>query len=227
VNCFAHARRKFYEIAESAPATRIFAHEAVEKIDALFADERAWKSLDGQARYQQRQAIAVPKLAALKTMLADKMVGMGDSAATAKAIAYLFKRWGNFTRYTERGDLSISNHAAERALRKAALGRNNFLFVGNERGGEAAAIYYSLIESLCLRQLWLCRPEQTFAHRGAHEPKCRVRLDATRSRCTLGLALLCQNGRYLSIILRACWQLGRSMTPVGGALNPLQQASEA
>jgi transposase len=147
VNCFAHARRKFYEIAKSAPATRIFAHAAVEKIDALFADERAWKALDDQARYQQRQAIAVPKLAALKTMLADKMVGMSDSSATAKAIAYLLKRWDNFTRYTERGDLSISNNAAERALRKAALGRNNFLFVGNERGGEAAVIYYSLIET--------------------------------------------------------------------------------
>jgi transposase len=41
----------------------------------------------------------------------------------------------------------MSNNAAERALRKAALGRKNFLFAGNERGGEAAAIYYSLIET--------------------------------------------------------------------------------
>lgn len=33
------------------------------------------------------------------------------------------KRWDNFTRYTERGDLNLSNNAAERALRNAALGR--------------------------------------------------------------------------------------------------------
>jgi hypothetical protein len=36
----------------------------------------------------------------------------------------------------------MSNNAAERALRKAALGRKNFLFVGNTRSGEAAEIYY-------------------------------------------------------------------------------------
>lgn len=147
VNCFAHARRKFYEIAKNHTGKRIFAHHAVEKIDELFADERAWKLLSDEERYQQRQAIAVPKLAALKTMLEEKFVGMGESSATAKAIAYLLKRWDNFTRYTERGDLNLSNNAAERALRKAALGRNNFLFVGNERGGEAAAIFYSLIET--------------------------------------------------------------------------------
>jgi transposase len=73
--------------------------------------------------------------------------GLSTNTATAKAINYLLKRWDNFTRYTEHGDLVLSNNAAERALRKAALGRKNFLFVGNERGGEAAAIYYGLIET--------------------------------------------------------------------------------
>ena len=47
----------------------------------------------------------------------------------------------------------MSNNAAERALRKAALGRKNFLFVGNTRGGEAAATYYSLIETAKANQI--------------------------------------------------------------------------
>lgn len=146
VNCWAHARRKFYAIATES-TTRIFAHEAVEAIDALFTDERDWKDLSDTARVERRQQIAVPKLAALKERLDKKQLELAPSSATAKAISYLTKRWPNFIRYTERGDLNISNNAAERALRKAALGRKNYLFVGSKTGGEAAAIYYSLIET--------------------------------------------------------------------------------
>ena len=92
-------------------------------------------------------AEAVPQLLKIHAMMSDKLITLAPNSATANAISYLLKRWGNFTRYTERGDLAMSNNAAERALRKAALGRKNFLFAGNERGGEAAAIYYSLIET--------------------------------------------------------------------------------
>ncbi len=146
VNCWAHARRKFYAIAGESPV-RIFAHDAVEQMDALFAFERAWKDLSNAERQAKRQTEALPQLAHIQAMLQQKLASLSPNSATAKAISYLLKRWDNFSRYTERGDLQMSNNAAERALRKAALGRKNFLFVGNERGGEAAAIYYSLIET--------------------------------------------------------------------------------
>jgi transposase len=146
VNCWAHARRKFYAIAQES-SSRIFAHDVVEQIDILFAYERTWKELDDVTRQANRKSDAIPQLEKIKTMLDDKLIGLSENSATAKAISYLTKRWANFTRYAERGDLQMSNNAAERALRKSALGRKNFLFVGNERGGEAAAIYYSLIET--------------------------------------------------------------------------------
>ena len=146
VNCWAHARRKFYAIAHESPI-RIFAHDAVEQIDILFAFERAWKPLSSDTRHTMRQTQAKPQLAHIHAMMQDKLAGLSPNSATAKAISYLLKRWDNFTRYLERPDLQLSNNAAERALRKAALGRKNFLFVGNARAGEAAAIYYSLIET--------------------------------------------------------------------------------
>jgi transposase len=146
VNCWAHARRKFYAIARES-TTRIFAHEAVEQIDVLFADERKWQALSADERVRKRQAEAKPQIDKLHAMLSAKLIEQSPSSATGQAIRYLTKRWDNFTRYMEHGDLVLSNNAAERALRKAALGRKNFLFVGNERGGEAAAIYYSLIET--------------------------------------------------------------------------------
>ena len=39
------------------------------------------------------------------------------------------------------------NNAADRGTRAIALGRKNYLFVGSEAGGKAAAIAYTLIET--------------------------------------------------------------------------------
>lgn len=50
-------------------------------------------------------------------------------------------------RFTEAGHLDASNNYAERCMRAVAVGGKAFLFVGSERAGHAAAIYYSLVES--------------------------------------------------------------------------------
>ena len=61
--------------------------------------------------------------------------------------------------YLEHGFLELDNNAAERSMRPIALGRKNYLFLGSERGGKAAAIAYTLIESAKLNdvdpQAWL------------------------------------------------------------------------
>jgi transposase len=49
--------------------------------------------------------------------------------------------------YLDHGILELDNNAAERAMRAIALGRKNYLFVGSEAGGKAAAIAYTLIET--------------------------------------------------------------------------------
>src|SRR5579872_7093377 len=60
---------------------------------------------------------------------------------------YTRQQWKALSRYVEDGDLAIDNNAAERALRAVAVGRKNWLFAGNDEGGERAAILYSLIAS--------------------------------------------------------------------------------
>lgn len=61
--------------------------------------------------------------------------------------------------YLSNGHLEINNNAAERSMRAIALGRKNYLFVGSETGGRAAAIAYTLIETAKLNgidpQAWL------------------------------------------------------------------------
>jgi hypothetical protein len=63
----------------------------------------------------------------------------------AKAMDYMLKRWIAFTRFLEDGRVCLSNNAAERGVRGIALGRKSWLFCGSDRGGERAAIMYSLI----------------------------------------------------------------------------------
>lgn len=49
--------------------------------------------------------------------------------------------------YLDHGILELDNNAAERGMRAVALGRKNYLFVGSEAGGKAAAVAYTLIET--------------------------------------------------------------------------------
>lgn len=54
------------------------------------------------------------------------------------------------TRYVEDGILDIDNNRAERALRRVAVGRKNWMFAGSDEGGRRAAIIYSLVASCAL-----------------------------------------------------------------------------
>jgi hypothetical protein len=77
----------------------------------------------------------------------------------AGAIDYMLKRWGSFTRFLEDGRICLTNNAGERALRGLALGRKAWLFAGSDRGGQRAALLYSLIVTAKLNdidpQAWL------------------------------------------------------------------------
>ena len=64
-----------------------------------------------------------------------------------EAIGYTLDQWTALTRYLDDGRLDIDNNAAERALRRVAVGRKNWLFAGSDEGGRRAAIFYSLIET--------------------------------------------------------------------------------
>ena len=77
----------------------------------------------------------------------------------AKAMGYMLNRWASFARFLSDGRICRSNNAAERAIRSLALGRRNWLFAGSDRGGQRAAVMYSLIVSAKMNdidpQAWL------------------------------------------------------------------------
>jgi len=166
--CWAHARRKFFELADiaanarrgkDAPPISPLALEAVRRIDAVFDLERAISGADAATRLAIRQAEAAPLVADLHRWMNTERERLSRHAAVAKAMSYMLSRWLSFTRFLEDGRICLTNDAAERALRGAALGRKAWLFAGSERGGDRAAFMYTLIATAKLSgvdpQAWL------------------------------------------------------------------------
>jgi transposase len=146
VGCWAHARRKFFEAKETAPAP---AHEALARIGQLYALER--QAQDAQLAPEQiqwlRQERALPLLVSLRPWLdalRDKTLPKSPIGTAAR---YALNNWAALVRYCEDGELAIDNNVAERAVKPCAIGRKNWLFCGNDSGGRTAVILFSLTGS--------------------------------------------------------------------------------
>ena len=168
--CWSHARRKFFELADietnvrqgkSARDISPIALEAVRRIDALFEIERSINGQLPEARLEMRRQLSAPLVTDLERWLRDERAQLSKHAKVAKAIDYLLSpnHWPGFTRFLDDGRICLTNNAAERALRGVALGRKSWLFAGSERGGQRAAVMYTLIGTAKLNgidpQAWL------------------------------------------------------------------------
>jgi len=145
VGCWAHARRKFTDILDKTPSP--IAAEAVVRIGELFAIERDIKGAPPDERRRVRQELSRPKLEGLRPWLEMQLRGLSSDSALAKACRYPLNRWAAMIRYCDDGLLEISNNLVENALRGVALGRRNWMFVGSVKGGDASALFYSLVET--------------------------------------------------------------------------------
>jgi transposase len=144
VACWAHARRYFHE-ARTSDALR--GHTMLAWIRKLYEIERAAQDLDANERYALRQEKATPLLDAMKEWLDGEQSGLLPKSPIGEAVQYALNNWTALKRYLEDGDLNIDNNPAERKLRAIAVGRRNWLFAGSNRGGRAAAVLYSVIQS--------------------------------------------------------------------------------
>jgi transposase len=149
--CWAHVRRKFYELMEAHKSP--IATEAVERIAALYAIESEIRGRAPDERRQVRQARSRPLLDAMHDWLESSLAKLSKKSDTSAAIRYALALWDALLRFCDDGRIEIDNNAAERALRCVAIGRKNYLFAGSDRGGERAATFYSLIGSAKLNGL--------------------------------------------------------------------------
>lgn len=169
--CFAHARRKFFELADVEAVARRksrgertgmiypIALEAVQRLDAVFEIERGINGKAADERVAVRQELSAPLMTDLHAWLTAQLAKLSRSHELAKACLYMLRRWDAFTRFLGDGRICITNNAAERALRCVPLGRKAWLFCGSDRGGQRAAVLYTLIQTARLNdvdpQAWL------------------------------------------------------------------------
>jgi transposase len=151
--CWAHARRKFFDIHAANLAGAPIAEHALKHIASLYAIEETIRGKPPDERRRRRQSHSQPILDELKRFFEHTLAQVSKKSELAEAIRYALTRWQALSRFIDDGRIEIDNNAAERALRCVALGRKNFLFAGSDAGGERAAAFYSLIGTAKLNGL--------------------------------------------------------------------------
>ena len=144
-NCMAHARRKFHELWANHGSQ--VGEKALRYFRVLFKIEAKLGDLPPEERRRIRKRKSRRVAALLYKWLLLQRQQVPPGSATIKAIDYSLKRWPALTRYTEDGDVPISNNWVENQIRPIALGRGNWLFAGSLRAGKRAAAIMSLVHS--------------------------------------------------------------------------------
>lgn len=144
VACWAHSRRHFFDAKETDGVRAV---AMLTMVRELYAVEDEAKALNDDARRDLRQVKSVPVLARIKAWLDEQIQLVLPRSPMAGAIQYTLNQWEALRRYCEQGFLDIDNNAAERALKRVAIGRKNWLFAGNDAFGQHHAVLWSLIAS--------------------------------------------------------------------------------
>ena len=149
IGCWAHSRRKYMEIVKTTKITGK-AHQAISFITKLYNLEKEAKNLDFSERKKLRQTKAKPILDKFKLWLDKSISKSPPQSAIGKALSYTLKQWPYLYEYINHGEVEIDNNLMENQIRPFALGRKNWLFLGNEASAAIGARYYSLIQTCLL-----------------------------------------------------------------------------
>ena len=144
--CWAHTRRKFYEVTVTNPNANI-AMNTLEEIGRIYEIEESISGLDPGKRRESRQKLSKDLVEKLFTSWKKYLKDLPKKSATGLAINYALNNEEALKRFLSDGKIEIDNNAAERAMRAIALGRKNYLFAGSDAGGETAASIYTITET--------------------------------------------------------------------------------
>jgi transposase len=144
VACWAHCRRHFFEAKES---DSIRSAQMLGMIQQLYAVEKAAEFMTATQRAGLRMELAKPILDRIKLWLTEHKAQVLPRSPMGQAITYALNQWPALCVYLGDGRLKIDNNAAERALRRVAIGRKNWLWAGTDESAQAHAVLWSLIAS--------------------------------------------------------------------------------
>jgi transposase len=150
--CHSHARRKFVEAKPNDP---VAAAQALAFYRGLYDVEDRAKDFSATDRLSLRQSESESIMDDLHQWLLEKNDDLRvlPKSSLGKAVRYALNQWQELLVFLGDGAIPIDNNETENELRRLTIGRQNWLFVGSNRGGEVAAAMYSLVSSAARHHL--------------------------------------------------------------------------
>ncbi|MCD8316952.1 MAG: IS66 family transposase, partial [Eggerthellaceae bacterium] len=163
--CLSHIRRKFIEVMQiaggedAARRAGCVSVAAFDKINEIMNTDGCFKDLSPGERYKRRQQYIKPKMEEFESWANRQYLCAQKDSRLSKALAYALRYWPYLKHVLDDGRLELTNNRAERAIRKFAIGRSNFLFSNTPAGASTSAALYSILISAKLSGL---RPFEFF-----------------------------------------------------------------
>lgn len=150
--CWAHVRRGFYEALEHA---RLQAGWVVRQIQQLYIIEAELRRIKAGPRL--REAVRAHQSAPIQARIHRTLLLLKNrrrflpQSTMGKAIDYALAQWPALQVWLRDGRIELDNNIVENAIRPTAIGKKNWLFIGDALTGERSAVLYTIIES-CRRR---------------------------------------------------------------------------
>lgn len=153
--CLTHARRSFDEVLKISKNKEGIAAEAIERLKPLYALEANMrdKKYNFKIRKRLRQKIARPILQDFYRWLKKMAPQVPPKSQLGLAIQYTFNQWPYLIKYLRHGMAEIDTNWVENKIRDIAIGKKNWLFMGNKDSGVVHALFYSLVLSCIANRL--------------------------------------------------------------------------
>ncbi|MEK7753406.1 MAG: IS66 family transposase, partial [Acidobacteriota bacterium] len=143
--CLSHARRYVFNAREQQP---VLASQMLAQFRQLYDIEDRGRTMDDVHRWELRQRESVPVMNRLRKLLdGEAAKRVLPKSKFGETLGYLRNHWSAFQVYLGDGRVPIDNNDVERDLRRIAVGRNNWLFVGSEAAGERTATILTIVAS--------------------------------------------------------------------------------
>jgi transposase len=144
VACWAHCRRYFFKALGTEPE---LAKHALGLIRKLFKIEEKLADESRKRRESVRRKMSAPIVDDFFAWCARQAEVALDGSPIAAALTYATNQKAALRRFLDDGRLPLHNNISERALRREAVGRKNWLFVGSDDGARANTLFVSLLAS--------------------------------------------------------------------------------
>jgi transposase len=155
LGCITHARRKFSEVLKITKNPDSIASLAIARLKPLYELEERMREREYSfhTRKRLRQKIAWPILKDFHAWLKKTLPHVPPKSQLANAISYSLNQWPYLIKYLRHGMAEIDTNWVEGEIRNIALGKKNWMFIGNEDSGKVHSLFYSLVLSAILNGL--------------------------------------------------------------------------